>query len=155
MIYTLIYKQQLYCDIATAWDFFSAPNNLAKITPKEMGFVVLTDLPNQNIYEGLIIDYTVSPLFGIKMKWQTKITQVDFQKSFTDYQQKGPYKLWKHHHQFIPNDLGVLMIDTLNYELPFGLIGQLTHWLIVKNKLNDIFNYRHKVLEDIFNKIKK
>lgn len=151
MIYTLKKEQQLYCDIDTAWSFFSSPNNLSKITPKDMGFVVLSDLPDESVYEGLIIDYTVSPLLGIKMKWQTKITQVDFQKSFTDFQQKGPYKLWNHHHQFIKNDLGVLMIDTVKYELPFGFLGQIVRELVVKNKLNQIFDFRNKVLDQLFN----
>jgi ligand-binding SRPBCC domain-containing protein len=58
------------------------------------------------------------------MKWQTEITHVDFQKSFIDFQKKGPYKLWKHHHEFIPNDEGVLMRDTIDYETANGLPGR-------------------------------
>ncbi len=53
-----------------------------------MGFVVLTEFEDDQIYEGMLIDYYVSPLFGIKMKWQTEITQVDYRKSFTDFQKK-------------------------------------------------------------------
>lgn len=151
MIYKLNTSQQLNCDISEAWKFFSSPHNLSRITPKDMGFVVLSNLPDESIYEGMIIDYTVSPLLGIPMKWQTKITQVDHEKSFTDFQQKGPYKLWKHHHEFIPNENGVLMTDNLEYELPFGILGTIAHSLIVKKKLESIFNYRQQVLEDLFN----
>jgi hypothetical protein len=53
-----------------------------------MGFVVLTEMTDDEIYEGMLIDYYVSPLFGIKMKWQTEIVHVDFQKSFIDFQKK-------------------------------------------------------------------
>ncbi|RWW96728.1 SRPBCC family protein [Flavobacterium cerinum] len=152
MTYQLKRTQQLYCDNASAWNFFSSPHNLSRITPKDMGFIVVSDLPDGNIYEGMIINYTVSPLLGIPLKWQTEIIQVDNEKSFTDFQKKGPYKLWHHHHEFFPNADGVLMIDTVNYELPFGIIGNIVHDLFIKKKLNNIFNYRYRVLEELFNK---
>lgn len=151
MRYQLYREQQLKCDLATAWSFFSDPENLSKITPKDMGFVVLTKNTNEAIYEGMEIDYTVSPLLGIPMKWKTHILKVDLQKSFTDFQAKGPYKLWNHYHEFIPNEKGVLMKDTVDYELPFGFLGTIAHFLLVKNKLNEIFNYRFQFLEKKFN----
>lgn len=154
MVHQLKRTQQLYCDTASAWSFFSSPHNLSRITPKDMGFVVLTELSDEDIYVGMIIDYTVSPLLGVPLKWQTKIIQVDHEKSFTDFQQKGPYKLWSHHHEFFPNQYGVLMTDTVHYELPFGIIGNLAHRLFIKKKLEGIFNYRYQVLEQLFNKQK-
>lgn len=154
MIHQLKRTQQLNCDTASAWSFFSSPHNLSKITPKDMGFVVLSDVPDEDIYVGMIIDYSVSPLLGIPLIWQTKIIQVDHEKSFTDFQKKGPYTLWSHHHEFFPNQDGLLMTDTVNYELPFGIIGTLVHHLFIKKKLDDIFNYRYQVLEQLFNKQK-
>lgn len=151
MMYILKREQQLYCDIASAWSFFSSPHSLSRITPKEMGFVVLSNLTDSEIYKGMIIDYSVKPLLGIPLKWQTQITEVDYQKSFIDFQKKGPYKLWRHRHEFIPNQKGVLMIDTVDYELPFGFIGKIMHSLIVRKKLKNIFDYRNKVLERLFN----
>ncbi|SHH61501.1 Ligand-binding SRPBCC domain-containing protein [Chryseobacterium oranimense] len=152
MKHRLIREQQLNCDRATAWKFFSSANNLSEITPKDMNFVVLTAMENDEIYEGMLIDYYVSPLFGIKMKWQTEIIKVDFQRSFIDFQKKGPYKLWHHHHEFIPNEKGVLMKDTVDYELPLGFLGEIAHAVFVKKKLEYIFDYRYAVLEKMFNK---
>lgn len=152
MIHQLFREQQLNCDIQTAWKFFSSANNLSEITPKDMKFIVLSQFENDEIYEGMIIDYFVSPLFGIKMKWQTEILHVDFQKSFIDFQKKGPYKLWHHHHEFIENENGVLMKDTVDYELPLGFLGEIAHRILVKKKLEDIFNYRYTILEERFNK---
>lgn len=151
MKHRLYREQQLNCNIETAWKFFSAANNLSEITPKEMKFTVLTQFENDEIFEGMTIDYFVSPLLGIKMKWKTEIIQVDFQKSFTDFQKKGPYKLWHHHHEFIENENGVLMKDTVDYELPLGFLGEIAHTILVKKKLEDIFNYRYQILEDRFN----
>jgi ligand-binding SRPBCC domain-containing protein len=152
MIYQLHREQQLNCDIDTAWKFFSNPYNLSRITPEDMGFVVLSQIKDEPIYEGMIIEYKVSPLFGIPMKWKSRITQVEYHKSFTDFQEAGPYKLWNHHHEFISNQSGVLMKDRLDYELPLGFIGTIVHALLIKNKLNKIFGYRYKVLEKMFNK---
>ncbi|WP_312208513.1 MULTISPECIES: SRPBCC family protein [Empedobacter] len=152
MKYRLYREQQLYCDIDTAWRFFSSPMNLSKITPKDMAFKVLSEDQDQPIFEGMLIDYSVSPLLGIPLKWQTKIIQVEPQQSFTDFQKKGPYKYWKHYHEFIPNEKGILMKDTVEYKLPFGVLGNIVHSLLVKKKLNKIFDYRHQVLKQLFNK---
>ncbi len=151
MKYQLYREQQLQCDINTAWEFFSSPYNLSKITPKDMGFTVITNLNNQPMYEGMEIEYTVSPLLKIPMKWKTRITQVAFRKSFTDFQERGPYKLWNHYHEFIPNADGVLIKDTVDYELPFAFIGDMAHHLFVRKRLENIFNYRFQILEQLFN----
>lgn len=151
MVHQLKREQQLNCDIETAWKFFSSANNLSKITPKDMNFIVRTKLENDEIYEGMTIDYYVSPVLGIKMDWRTEITQVDQHRSFTDFQMKGPYKLWNHFHEFIPNEKGVLIKDTVDYELPMGFLGEIAHKLFVKNKLEQIFSYRFNILEEMFN----
>lgn len=151
MKYQLYREQQLHCDIETAWHFFSSPMNLSKITPKDMGFTVLSDYNNEQIFEGMIINYTVSPLLNIPLKWRTRISQVQLNKSFTDFQEKGPYKYWKHFHEFIPNKDGVLIKDTVDYELPFGILGNIAHSIFVKKKLAHIFDFRYGVLEKLFN----
>ncbi|AZA92812.1 hypothetical protein D1631_14130 [Chryseobacterium nematophagum] len=152
MIYTIYRKQQLNCGIEEAWKFFSSANNLSIITPPDMNFTVLTKMENDEIFEGMIIDYYVSPILGIKMKWKTEITQVKFGNSFTDFQKEGPYKLWNHRHEFIANDKGVFMKDLVKYELPFGFLGDLAHKLFVRKKIEHIFNYRYNILEELFNK---
>jgi len=154
MRYKLYREQQLTCDLATAWAFFSSPMNLSEITPKEMGFVVTSDCDQQEIFEGMIIDYLVSPILRFPLKWKTKITQVEKNKSFTDFQLKGPYAYWDHFHEFIPNEKGVLMKDRVDYELPLGILGTIAHRIFVKKKLERIFDYRYQVLEELFNQAK-
>ena len=152
MRYRLYREQQLACSIEEAWTFFSAPANLAEITPKSMAFVVRSALDKVEIYEGMKISYTVAPLLGIPLKWTTRITQVDVLRSFTDFQESGPYKYWNHFHEFIPNAQGVLVKDTVDYELPMGFLGRLAHVVFVKSKLQEIFDFRQQVLMDRFHK---
>lgn len=155
MVHQLYREQQLYCDIETAWRFFSSPVNLSKITPGSMAFTLVSNFKNEQIQEGMIIDYKVSPLLKLPLKWRTRITQVELNKSFTDFQESGPYKYWNHFHEFIPNNDGVLVKDTVEYELPFGLLGNIAHRVFVKRKLAHIFNFRYEVLEKLFNPLKK
>lgn len=152
MRHQLYREQQLNCDIETAWHFFSTPLNLSKITPKDMAFTVISESNNEQIFEGMIIEYTVSPLLRIPLKWRTRITQVQLNRSFTDFQERGPYKYWSHYHEFISNENGVLVKDTVDYELPFGILGTIAHHVFVKNKLANIFDFRYDVLEKRFNK---
>ncbi|HUH18409.1 SRPBCC family protein [Albibacterium sp.] len=155
MKHQLYKEQQLHCDIETAWNFFSSPKNLSKITPNDMRFTVRSDYNSEQIVEGMIIDYTVSPVLKVPLNWRTRITQVELNRSFTDFQERGPYKYWNHFHEFIPNNEGVLVKDTVDYELPLGVLGEISHRAFVKRKLADIFNFRYGVLEKLFNPIKK
>ena len=149
---TFFYKteQLIPVSINVAWDFFSSPKNLVLITPPELSFKILTPLDDTEIYEGMIVDYKVKPLFGIELNWQTEISNVNKPRSFTDRQLAGPYKSWEHKHIFIQKENGTLMIDKVKYILPFGLLGKLGHWLIVRNKIENIFGYRRQVLDQIF-----
>ncbi len=143
-------SQFLPIGIQEAWRFFSSPTNLPVITPPELDFKILTPLPSKKIYEGLLIDYTVKPLFGIPVHWQTLICDVETNSFFTDKQLKGPYKVWEHTHTFTEVEGGVLMHDVVNYQLPLGILGKLANALIVQKKISGIFEYRKSVLDKLF-----
>jgi len=150
-MYQIKFKQVIPSDIQTCWDFFSSPKNLKTITPEYMGFEVLVDLP-EKMYSGLMIEYRVKPLLGIPLNWITEITHVDDLKFFVDEQRKGPYKIWHHEHHFREIPEGIEMTDIVSYELPLGLLGNMVHPILVKNKLQEIFDFRFKKVEEIFGK---
>ncbi len=150
-MYVLERTQDLPVSLVDAWDFFSSPKNLAKITPKDLGFEVLGTVPEQ-MYEGLFIHYKVSPLFGIRMKRTTEITHVKEHRYFVDEQRIGPYRIWHHEHFFEETAEGVRMRDVVHYALPFGILGQLVHPWLVKPRLEEIFNFRFKAAEVLFPK---
>lgn len=149
---TYYYKsvQWLPVSVDKAWNFFSSAKNLEKITPKDMKFRIKTAMGNDEIYPGMLIEYSVRPLFGIPLFWRTEITEVDAPHRFKDTQLKGPFALWEHTHTFTEQGNGTLMQDTVKYRLPFGSLGSLAHRFIVKKRVNDIFSYRRKVLENLF-----
>ncbi len=149
-MYQLIKKQFVKTDLQTCWDFFSSPRNLKEITPDYMGFNVLTEIP-EKMYEGLMIEYKVTPLLNIPMNWITEIKYVHDKEFFVDEQRKGPYKIWHHEHHFEAVDGGVEMTDIVSYEIPLGILGRIMHPIIVKKKLEEIFDYRFKRVDELFN----
>lgn len=148
-MYQLRREQLVKTDLTTCWDFFSSPKNLQKITPEYMGFDIKTPLP-EKMYEGLMIAYTVRPLLNIPLEWITEIKYVHDKKFFVDEQRKGPYKMWHHEHHFQEVDEGVLMTDIVSYLLPLGFLGKIAHPIVVKSKLEEIFDYRVKKVEELF-----
>lgn len=151
--YVLTKEQWINADLPEVWDFFSSPENLDALTPDDMGFQIITKRPIPKMHEGQIIEYKVSPLLGIPMYWKTVIKSVKYQKEFIDVQAKGPYRLWRHTHTFSQHGERVLMKDTIEYALPMGFIGGIARELYVKNRLEDIFAYRFKKVEQLFNKL--
>jgi ligand-binding SRPBCC domain-containing protein len=149
-VYKLHREQFLPITVEQAWAFFSTPNNLVKITPGDMAFVIVSDLKDASIYEGMHIEYRVKPLLGIPVKWITEIGAVQNNYKFVDMQIQGPYALWEHTHTFEKVDGGVMMTDDVRYALPLGVLGQLGHMLLVKKKLEDIFDFREKAIKQFF-----
>lgn len=92
---------------------------------------------------------------GIKTKWVTEITHVRDRNYFVDEQRFGPYALWHHKHFLKEIDGGVEMEDIVDYKLPMGWLGQLVHPILVKPKLNEIFEYRRSKLIELFGELKK
>jgi len=151
MLHTLQTKQFIKSDIQTVWDFMSSPENLEKITPTYMGFKILSDLNNSKMYPGQIIEYYVTPVAGIKMHWVTEITHVKNLEFFVDEQRFGPYAFWHHKHFLKQVDGGIEMIDIVHYKAPFGFIGRSANTIFIEKKIKEIFDFRYKKLEEIFN----
>jgi ligand-binding SRPBCC domain-containing protein len=146
-IFTLKREQHLNISLDEAWKFFSDPRNLALITPPWLNFMIDSDVPDK-IYPGLIIAYRVKPLLGIPVNWITEITHAEAPNYFVDEQRSGPYKFWHHQHHFKANGAGTQIEDIVNYAPPVA--GSLLNSLIISRKLNDIFDFRKKYLQEKF-----
>ena len=151
MIYQLRRSQFLHANIDDVWSFASSPKNLQKITPKEMNFTITSKPLPGKMYPGMVITYRVSPLLNIRTTWVTEITQVEEKKYFVDEQRVGPYAMWHHEHFFDQLEDGVMMRDIITYKLPFHLLGSVVHSLFDKRKLESIFDFRVKKMDEIFN----
>jgi ligand-binding SRPBCC domain-containing protein len=128
------------------WRFFSDPRNLSKITPPDMGFTVLSELPVA-IRPGLMIRYRVAPLLGIPMSWLTEITHVHAPNYFVDEQRVGPYNVWHHEHFFRAVDGDQTEVhDLVHYVPPLGPLGAVLNRYLIRPQLERIFDFRQQAL---------
>jgi ligand-binding SRPBCC domain-containing protein len=142
-------QQTVPADLDEVFPFFARPENLARITPPEMGFRILTPEPVA-MKDGALIDYTVKGLPGVPMRWTTLITSYDPPHQFIDVQLRGPYAFWHHTHRFESVEGGTLLTDEVRYMLPFGPLGEIAHRLFVRKMLEKIFEYRQGVIQRRF-----
>ena len=149
MLYSLHSTQKLPITIEEAWSFFSDPKNLNTITPDSMRFVTLSG-DDRKMFQGQVIHYKISPFPFVSMEWVTEITHVKNNEFFVDEQRFGPYKFWHHKHFFTPLENGILMEDIVHYKMPFGVLGNVLHPIVVRPKLEEIFAFRTEKLRSIF-----
>ena len=149
-MYQYTSKQELAISMEQAWTFLSDPKNLKRITPDYMGFDIISGA-ERKMFPGQIIQYRLTPILGIPFRWVTEITHVQEVEFFVDEQRFGPYTFWHHKHFINKTENGVVMEDIVDYKLPLGPLGWLAHVLFVRAKVKQIFDYREKALNEIFN----
>jgi ligand-binding SRPBCC domain-containing protein len=128
--------------------FFQDPNNLARITPRWLGLTI-SAIDEPPMRKGFRIEHTLRWLF-VRLRWDAVIKDFEPPRYFSDEQSRGPYKYWRHIHTFEDVEGGTLMRDRVQYELPFGILGSVTHRLVVARQLRGIFDYRNRQLRKIF-----
>jgi len=130
---------------AEVFAFFADARNLERLTPPFLRFRILTPGPIA-MRTGALIDYRLS-LFGVPFSWRTEIEAFEPETRFVDVQRRGPYRRWHHTHTFADAPGGTLIGDRVEYQLPFGPLGELARVLAVRRQLDAIFDYRRRVIE--------
>ena len=125
--------------------FFADAANLDTITPPWVRFHTVTPAPIK-MGVGTIIDHRLR-IRGIPVGWRSKITVWDPPRRFVDEQVRGPYRLWRHEHEFEERDGGTLVRDRVQYAVLFDF---LVHELLVRRDVERIFDYRTDCLRRRF-----
>jgi ligand-binding SRPBCC domain-containing protein len=141
-------RQEVRRPRADVFAFFADVQNLERITPAFLNFRILTPLPVP-MRAGALIDYQLR-LYGLPLRWQTRIEEVDPGVSFVDVQVRGPYRYWHHLHEFVDVEGGTEVRDTVHYELPWGPLGDIARALFVRRSLARIFDHRQEVIAQTF-----
>ncbi|MGH9942436.1 MAG: SRPBCC family protein [Pyrinomonadaceae bacterium] len=148
-LYSLRYQQTLPLDVAGAWDFFSSPHNLPRITPAWLDFQLTCELP-ERMHAGMIISYRIRPLLGLPVNWVTEITHVNEPFFFVDEQRFGPYRFWHHQHHFRETAAGVEVEDVVHYGLKHRPFGGVLNRVLIRRRLEEIFAFRQRALARMF-----
>lgn len=92
--------------------------------------------------EGAIADFTL--WFGpLPVRWVAVHSQVSPSAGFTDTQQRGPLRVWRHTHRFEAVDAAVTrVIEQVEYDHHPGLAGLFSRVLFAPPGLRFLFWYR-------------
>ncbi len=141
-----IFQTEMWVDkpIDKVFDFFADPANLEEITPPWLNFKVISPQPLR-IGLGATIDYRLH-IHRVPITWQSEITEWNPPWRFVDVQNKGPYRHWRHTHEFKSSGDQTLVRDSVHYEVPGGSIVDR---LFVRRDLERIFAYRQRKLDEL------
>ena len=79
-----------------------------------------------------------------KRLWHARITHSG-SDTYTDELQDSMFKTWSHKHSFKKvNQNQTKVIDEINFEMPYGIIGNLME-IIILRKIKEFFRYRKQV----------
>lgn len=135
--------------IDAAFEFFSNPRNLERLTPDLVHFQFLKE-PPAKVSPGTILEYRLR-LYGVPVNWRTRIETVEAPSRFIDVQEKGPYAMWRHTHSFREVDATHTEIhDQVEFAMPLGALGEIAYRILVTRSLNRIFDYREAALRELF-----
>ena len=143
--YTLERRQLIRRPLDEVFAFFADAGNLEAITPEFLQFRILTPRPIA-MQPGALIDYRLK-LLCVPLQWRTRIEEFEPPRRFVDVQLGGPYKLWRHTHEFTETAEGTVVLDRIAYQIPLGPLGRLAHAIFVRHTLNQIFDHRHRIIE--------
>ncbi|PJJ10842.1 hypothetical protein CLU83_4313 [Flavobacterium sp. 1] len=87
--------------------------------------------------------------FGFYLTHKSRITAMSFYNYFVDEMEEGKFKTFKHEHFFEEENRITTMTDKLQYETPFGIIGKLFDYFLLKNHLTNFLLNRNNILKRI------
>ena len=104
---------------------------------------VVTGLINENE----TVTWEAKHLFK-KRQFTSRITVMTKPIFFIDEMIKGDFKSFKHEHHFKSVSNGTIMIDQVNFESPYGLIGKWMNAIYLKNYLEKLLESRNNIIKD-------
>lgn len=129
------------CSVEDLFDFHLDVKNLEVITPPDMKVELLSKITTPKLGDKIRLKSTKGFLSNI---WEVEVKELVRPTLLLDEALKSPFKSFKHSHIFVDlSDGWCELRDVIEYELPFGFIGNLFDFLI-KAEFEKMFEHRHK-----------
>ena len=85
--------------------------------------------------------------FGIYLTHKSLIPEMEFPNYCIDEMIEGRFKKFKHRHDFTEEGNKTIMIDTIEYQTPFGIFGKTFDKLVLKNHLTKFIKERNHFIK--------
>jgi ligand-binding SRPBCC domain-containing protein len=84
-----------------------------------------------------------------RQRFSAQITELGWPTSFVDEMVSGAFHAFCHVHEFRTVQEGTLMIDTVRYVVPLGVLGQVADALLLKRHMQIFLEHRAAGLKDL------
>lgn len=121
--------------------------NLHKISTAHTHEKVIAGVMNGLINEGESVTWQAKHLYK-ERKFCSKIISMQRPVVFTDVMMEGDFKSYRHQHHFKPANNGTIMIDVVEFECPYGIIGQLFNRLYLKKYMESLLVKRNDTIKE-------
>jgi ligand-binding SRPBCC domain-containing protein len=143
---TYIKESVIHASPECVFAFHELPDALQRLTPPSESVHIVQAAPDLRVGSRAIIETRILGVFPVR--WVAEHTAYDPPHMFEDEQVEGPFRRWRHRHIVKPHAAGAVLRDEIEYEPPFGLIGQLAAPLIIVPRLEKLFEHRHRVTRE-------
>ncbi len=120
--------------------------NLHKISVAHTQEKVIAGVMTGLIKENETVTWQAKHLFKLR-QFTSKITAMKIPESFTDEMIKGDFKSFLHQHHFKTIDNGTIMIDIVEFESPYGILGKLFNTLYLEKYIKKLLLQRNAVVK--------
>lgn len=86
--------------------------------------------------------------FGVPLRMTSRITEMEPPDYFVDEQVKGPFRRFRHVHEFNQDPAGTMMVDRIEFAVPFGPLGRLVERLVLARYLRKLIENRNRHLTE-------
>jgi len=166
--------QWLPYTVESVFAFFANPTNLPKLHPAwQQARIDEIELcpasrngsasPEPTIAAGrgtrMTLSFRPTPLSPVRLSWVALIEDFHWNERYCDRQVEGPFRYWRQCHRVQAwqsektGEHGTLLIDTIEYELPFGTFGHWANRFAVRRMLEYVFHHRHRRAEELLREI--
>jgi ligand-binding SRPBCC domain-containing protein len=147
---TLEFISRIPTDQRSLFEFHTDFRNVQIVTPP---FIIMrfTAVPDR-MAEGSRMTVEIRQIFRW-MPWDVNVEVFVPHSLMVDVQSgRGPFNKWRHEHHCIERSDGVYLLDRVQYQLPFGVIGKLFDLILFRTVQKLLFSYRHKKTREYFSR---
>jgi ligand-binding SRPBCC domain-containing protein len=146
MIQRVRFEQWIPVPLPRVFRFFSDPGNLPRLMPPELAAPA-------GVGTRITLSVRLLPPLPLRTTWVARIVEFEAGHHFADVQEKGPFRHFRHRHEFAASVRdgtdGTIVGDDLEYDVGFGPLGDAVARLFVSGRLRATFEERQRRLEDL------
>ena len=138
-------SSQIYAPVEEVFAFCTSCTGFEQQFPYAVRWLEADGIWKQNTIVTFKFRFLNLGLFGLWLRYQAEIVELALDQYFVDVMRVGPYKYFRHRHDFAARENMTHYTDTIEFSMGYGALVDL---YIGKPILQNIFRQRHRRLKD-------